>query len=488
MRERLHAVLTQGVAEGLLPAEAVQPEVELRPWPVVLLTALGAWLAAVPLLGMVGLLLGPLMNNSAGPYLVGLLALAASVVVLRSRLVPLFVEQLAVPALLVGLGSLGFGLFRDLPPAGGSLVMAAIAFGLALALRQPWLRVLLGVAMAALVGFALLEPRTLFRHDEREQLWIAAHVLLAVGLVMPWAQGRWPGQGAAFESLSAGWVLTTLAGLAVLSGMTFLVGGTMGGGFVGEVAREVASAPARRAFTGWGLPMASALCALAGSAIAARAWPGLRHLALAVVALAGVALSWFMPTLGGVLLALACTVTSHRFGLAGAAAVAAAWIVGAFYYALAWPLTTKSLVLVLAGAAIGAVACWLAPRRASAGTASAASLDRRALWVGAATFATLVVAGAAIWQKQDLIARGQPVFVQLAPLDPRSLMQGDYMRLNFVVPSGALDTPPSSNAERPKAVARRDARGVAVLTRIAKPAETLAADEFLFELTPKNGR
>jgi uncharacterized membrane-anchored protein len=46
----------------------------------------------------------------------------------------------------------------------------------------------------------------------------------------------------------------------------------------------------------------------------------------------------------------------------------------------------------------------------------------------------LVVANLGIWQKEDLVANGQPVFVALAPVDPRSLLQGDYMRLNFRVP------------------------------------------------------
>ena len=46
----------------------------------------------------------------------------------------------------------------------------------------------------------------------------------------------------------------------------------------------------------------------------------------------------------------------------------------------------------------------------------------------------LPVANVGIWQKEQLIAHGQPVFVELAPVDPRSLMQGDYMRLEFRVP------------------------------------------------------
>ncbi|HPM66895.1 MAG TPA: hypothetical protein PLX45_11620, partial [Piscinibacter sp.] len=66
-RQSLDAVLQAGIAEGLLPATARAPDDNERPWPVVLLTALGAWLATLPLLGMVGMLLGDLISRSAGP-------------------------------------------------------------------------------------------------------------------------------------------------------------------------------------------------------------------------------------------------------------------------------------------------------------------------------------------------------------------------------------------------------------------------------------
>ncbi|TXC65971.1 DUF4401 domain-containing protein [Piscinibacter aquaticus] len=99
---RLDAIVDAARRQGLLPADAVAPPDATRPWPVVLLTALGAWLAAIPLLGVVGLLLGDLISRSIGPYFVGVLTIAGATVVLRSRDVPLFVEQLALPALLVG--------------------------------------------------------------------------------------------------------------------------------------------------------------------------------------------------------------------------------------------------------------------------------------------------------------------------------------------------------------------------------------------------
>ena len=43
----------------------------------------------------------------------------------------------------------------------------------------------------------------------------------------------------------------------------------------------------------------------------------------------------------------------------------------------------------------------------------------------------LVAVNYAIWQKEQLLIHGKTVILALAPVDPRSLMQGDYMRLRF---------------------------------------------------------
>ena len=36
-------------------------------------------------------------------------------------------------------------------------------------------------------------------------------------------------------------------------------------------------------------------------------------------------------------------------------------------------------------------------------------------------------------QKETLISKGTEVLLRLAPVDPRSLMQGDYMALNYQI-------------------------------------------------------
>lgn len=45
--------------------------------------------------------------------------------------------------------------------------------------------------------------------------------------------------------------------------------------------------------------------------------------------------------------------------------------------------------------------------------------------------AVLVVMNIAIWQKEQILSDGEVVYVRLAPVDPRSLMQGDYMSLSY---------------------------------------------------------
>ncbi|MET0243589.1 MAG: GDYXXLXY domain-containing protein [Flavitalea sp.] len=38
-----------------------------------------------------------------------------------------------------------------------------------------------------------------------------------------------------------------------------------------------------------------------------------------------------------------------------------------------------------------------------------------------------------VYKKEKLVSNGQLVFLELAPVDPRSLMQGDYMRLSYAI-------------------------------------------------------
>ncbi|KXJ52598.1 MAG: hypothetical protein AXW15_10550 [Neptuniibacter sp. Phe_28] len=55
-------------------------------------------------------------------------------------------------------------------------------------------------------------------------------------------------------------------------------------------------------------------------------------------------------------------------------------------------------------------------------------------WIALATILiVLACININIYQKESLIREGQSVLLKLAPVDPRSLMQGDYMRLRYTM-------------------------------------------------------
>lgn len=54
-------------------------------------------------------------------------------------------------------------------------------------------------------------------------------------------------------------------------------------------------------------------------------------------------------------------------------------------------------------------------------------------WIWIACALTLALATVSIVRSERLLARGEPMLLRLAPVDPRSLMQGDYMALNFAI-------------------------------------------------------
>jgi uncharacterized membrane-anchored protein len=100
----------------------------------------------------------------------------------------------------------------------------------------------------------------------------------------------------------------------------------------------------------------------------------------------------------------------------------------------------------------------------------------------------LVLAGVnyTIWSRENLLASGEMLLVELAPVDPRSLMQGDYMALNFRVATQvprAEDSAPSAG----KLVVKRDASGVAAFDRVYAGG-ALGLDERLLDYRVRDRR
>jgi uncharacterized membrane-anchored protein len=104
-----------------------------------------------------------------------------------------------------------------------------------------------------------------------------------------------------------------------------------------------------------------------------------------------------------------------------------------FYYQLETTLLLKSLWVISTGALL-LLGAWLAhPRDHERGVAGGPAKTRRSRWLPAIAL-SLLTSGlviAASLHKQYVLAHGQTVLLPLAPVDPRSLIQGDYMVLRY---------------------------------------------------------
>lgn len=80
--------------------------------------------------------------------------------------------------------------------------------------------------------------------------------------------------------------------------------------------------------------------------------------------------------------------------------------------------------------------------------------------------------------KQQVLRDGERVFLQLAPVDPRSLMQGDYMALRYDL-QGQLGAASQAWPLEGQVVVRLDERGVAEFERLHQGAELTVQERLL---------
>lgn len=239
-----------------------------------------------------------------------------------------------------------------------------------------------------------------------------------------------------------------------------------------------------------------------------------RRLAIALPAIMLV-FAWPLSFVPGAALAVAWMLAGFAWGrpiwLAFGAAMMATFL-WVFYYDLGMPLLAKSYLLVGTGAAMWLVG--VAPtlwrrfraRRAARGAGAAAPADivdrywRVAVLGGLGVI--LAMANASIYRYETILATGRTVMLQLAPVDPRALLQGDYMALRFDVArqverarykaraEAASANPGTAPGERPALdgylVLELDRDGVAQLVRMQPARTPLNAGETLLRYRIRN--
>ena len=108
----------------------------------------------------------------------------------------------------------------------------------------------------------------------------------------------------------------------------------------------------------------------------------------------------------------------------------------------------------------------------------------------------LVLINWSIYQKEQHIKNGKKVFLKLAPVDPRSLMQGDYMALRFDIGRKIYKELPkiehyqgwqhNADASDGSVVVKLDEKKVGSFTRLYQ-GKALTENELLMHYRVRNG-
>jgi putative membrane protein len=153
---------------------------------------------------------------------------------------------------------------------------------------------------------------------------------------------------------------------------------------------------------------------------------------------------------------------------------------GIYYYSLIIPLLYKALLLLLFALIFSCVAIYLL-RKYKPQTQSAVGFANvskvKPLVALAVVLLILIPLNYKVQQFEDVLATGKPVVLKIAPVDPRSLMQGDYMALSYAIlndiranlnesEDGVILAKEKKHPNKVYALIHQDEQGVATLCRV----------------------
>jgi uncharacterized membrane-anchored protein len=163
-----------------------------------------------------------------------------------------------------------------------------------------------------------------------------------------------------------------------------------------------------------------------------------------------------------------------------------------YYYNLHVTLLVKSIYLVVMGAVF--MFCWYVLPKLTHTLQTRnkdwfqlRSLSKQKLSAIAAVILVLVAVNFNIRGKQQLLKDGEIVLLKLAPVDPRSIMQGDFMRLRFDLQNKILNDKNRGSHEQGYIVVNRGENNLAVFEKIYNN-EELKQNQFLIPYKIRNYR
>lgn len=489
----------QAQRQGLVPADAQPPHAAPSPsWVVLVFGFFGAQLVLWPLLGLFGGLFSSLLHSVTGSLL-GSVLFAAGAIGLAKSSRTLFVEQMALNLLFAAQMLWLWAFLQESANAHwGWIAASLLVFQLALAAGLPTGWLVRIVAFQASWTLFFLPPllhtvEPSFAIDSamhwvltwpRHTLWLAA--LWAVWahcesrfLTKPWGEKLAQGM----ESAAVGLLLALVAALA-------------GKYFVQSQLPVQAADLGLSPQSWWALspPQITAAIAVVVSALWLQArWQ--RHPLLWLVYGAALVGCAWLPSIGTITLVATFAAGTGRWRLLGLALAALLLAVGSFYYDLQWRLVDKAAVLAGIGMVMALVLWGL--RRPTAAASAPSTAQATPVWTTAVLALAGVLALAStqwdVQHKEAVLADGQKIFMRLQPVDPRSLLQGDYMALRFAYPAHVHEALSAQQTTAPwlrrtLAVAQLSQDGVAEITRLAAPGETPGPGQVLLPLQLLKGQ
>lgn len=112
----------------------------------------------------------------------------------------------------------------------------------------------------------------------------------------------------------------------------------------------------------------------------------------------------------------------------------------------------------------------------------------RLILIGSNLLLLLIYFNYSVMQKETILTDGQLILLRLAPVDPRSLMQGDYMDLNYEISNIDDDFDEMNRQKRGFCVLTLDGNGVGKRVRLQKKHYPLNKGEHLVEYHYTNWR
>lgn len=513
-----YAGRTESTFENRLQQAAVQNLIaqpqfldEHTPWPTVAVAFVGALISAELFLTFLVLfaIQTKLIGSFSFYFFTGIAFIGVSVpAALRRRAEwPLFMEMLLFIAQIIGIVMLGIALFMDSPFESSHTVflVLAIVYGICSGLLpMAWARAIGGFVTACLLFTFLFQQNDAASFHASyvlPQAWPAylyvslLPLIAAAGIGMQhnntrhgkWSTTLW------LEPLLGGWIAASLliAALSIKLPLFF------SSGFMSAPAVHAEHDTFISLFLSYIRmpPMWVEIAMLPLAWIwAASKQPVFKHWRVMVCVLVATVFCCIRPSLAPCLALGILMLASRRYKLAAFAGLCAVLQLGALYYDLRIPLAQKAVWLAMTSAVLLLISLpgkRLIPQKndPSASIQNALATPSKAL--GPAVSSALLALCAAIalggvnfniWQQEHFRASGKRVMIALAPVDPRSLMQGDYMTLNFDVPLESDMIARRTGNAVVYAYLDVDTNGVARITREARAGEPRIA------LVRRNGR